>query len=100
MNHLTACHRSCCCRLPQMHGVDLHMTNACLGGNFCFSDITEDDSVHCRIPHSSVRNFLIAAGTLTAAVYGVRYVRQYSQRERRKALLTHVSCGDEDTIPR
>lgn len=42
-----------------------------------------------RIPHSSVRNFLIAAGTLTAAVYGVRYVRQYSQRERRKALLTH-----------
>jgi hypothetical protein len=50
--------------------------------------------VHCRIPHSSVRNFLIAAGTLTAAVYGVRYIRQYSQRERWKALLTHVRCGE------
>ena len=50
--------------------------------------------MRCRIPHSSVRNFLIAAGTLTAAVYGVRYIRQYSQRERRKALLTHVRCGE------
>lgn len=45
-----------------------------------------------------MRNFLIAAGALTAAVYGVRYVQQYSQRERRKALLTHVRCGDDHAV--
>lgn len=42
-----------------------------------------------RIPHTSVRNFLIAAGTIAAGAYAFSYGRRYLQRERRKALLAH-----------
>jgi len=46
--------------------------------------------VTCRIPHHSVRNMLIAAGTATAAWYAFFYGRRWIQRERRKALLANV----------
>ena len=46
---------------------------------------------HIRISYSTLRTTLLAAGAVAAAGYSIFYGRRWYQRERRKALLKHVS---------